>query len=113
MSEYAERTRLGRLFAREATVEVEGVEFRLRRMTLREELEWMALRDKVMSDETRSREERIVEVWGDLLRRVIVKPKLESPVEELPAAVVSLLTSEIERLHLWDLPLQRPPRVSR
>lgn len=113
MEELAERTSLGRLFRRETSVEVDGVVFRLRRMSLREELEWMAAREKILGDESRSREERIVEIWGDLLRRVVVEPRLEDPVEELPAAVVSLLVSEIERLHLWDLPLARSPRVSR
>lgn len=113
MAEYAERTRLGRLFAREASVMVDGVEFRLRRMTLREELEWMALRDKILGDDSKTREEKIVEIWAELLRRVVVEPRLENPVEELPATAISILVSEIERLHLWDLPLPRSMRESR
>ncbi|MEM0382403.1 MAG: hypothetical protein QW059_05145 [Nitrososphaerota archaeon] len=113
MAEYAERTRLSRLFARESRAEVDGVEFRLRRMTLREELEWIALRDKILADESKTREEKIVEIWSELLRRVVVEPRLENPVEELPAAAISLLVAEIEKLHLWDLPLARSTRVSR
>lgn len=113
MAEYAERTRLSRLFSREATVEIEGVVFRLRRMSLREELEWMALRENVLRDDGLTRDEKIVKIWEDLLRRVVVEPRLENPVEELPATVTALIVSEIERLHLWDLPLPRSPQVSR
>ncbi len=112
MDEGLERTRLGRLFRREASVEVDGHVFKLRRMSLREELEWMALRESILSDEGKTREEKIVEVWADLLRRVLAEPRLENPVEELPAAVVSALVAEIERLHLWDLPLTRSRRAS-
>ncbi|MEM0445559.1 MAG: hypothetical protein QXO86_03420 [Nitrososphaerota archaeon] len=113
MAEYAERTRLSRLFVREASVEVGGALFKLRRMTLKEELEWMATRDRILGDGACSREEKIVQIWSELLRRVVVEPRLENPVEELPATVIALLVSEIEKLHLWDLPFPRSPQVSR
>lgn len=44
--------------------------------------------------------EKIAEIWADLLRRVLVEPHLEEPVNELPASVIAMLIGEIERLHL-------------
>lgn len=101
-----------RLFARESEIEIEGVRFRIRRLTLKEELEWMAERDRILADQSRTREEKVVEIWGALLRRVLIEPKLENPLEELPAAVISLLITEIEKLQMWDVPFRNLSRAS-
>ncbi len=113
MEEALERTRIGSLFRRHATVEAGGVVFKLRRMSLKEELEWIARREAILADQSKTREEKVVDIWGDLLKRVVEEPRLEDPVEELPATVVSALLAEIEKLHLWDLPLAHSQRASR
>ncbi|MEM2003703.1 MAG: hypothetical protein QXS74_07420 [Nitrososphaeria archaeon] len=55
--ELFERTRVSRIFISEATLEIEGVVFKLRHMTLKEELDWMNQRDRVLNDNSKTRGE--------------------------------------------------------
>ena len=91
------------LFQREKETEIHGVRFRLRRMTLREELEWYREREEILSSDNMKNEEKVVEMWERLLQRVVESPKLEKYTEELPSTVIAKLIEEITKLHLWDM----------
>ena len=105
--EVKERTAPQNLFQREKQITINDVTFKLKRMTLREELEWYGERDEIMQDKNLSNRDKIILVWERLLRKVIVEPKLESYTEELPATVVARLIDEITKLHLWDMDFTR------
>ena len=103
LEEVKERTGAESLFQREKTVVVAGVSFRLRRMTLLEEMEWQRVRSEIMGDGKLDWREKVVRVWEELLRRVVKEPRLESYTEELPAAALARLVEETAKLHLWDM----------
>ncbi|MCS6770366.1 MAG: hypothetical protein NZ570_08035 [Candidatus Caldarchaeum sp.] len=100
------------LFKRSVEVEVAGVRFVVRRMTLAEELEWYAERDRIMAEDGLSHVEKVVKVWDMLLRRVVAEPKLSSYVEELPTPVVAHLVQVITELHLWNMGFRTSPQAS-
>ena len=102
-AEVKERTAPHSIFQRERKLTIHGVEFKLRRMTLREELGWYALRDSIFRDSNVDEQEKVVRVWEELLKRVVVEPKLSSYTEELPTTVIARLIEEITRIHLWDM----------
>ena len=91
------------LFQREKEIEISGVRFRIRRMTLREELKWYRERDEILSNNGMNNEEKVVEIWEKLLQRVITSPKMKRYTEELPSVVIAKLIDEITHLHLWDM----------
>lgn len=101
--EVKERTSSGSLFQRERRIMVNGVEFKLRRMTLREELEWYRERDSILKNAEMEERDKVVIIWEHLLKRVVEEPKLRNYTEELPAVVVAKLIDEITKLHMWDL----------
>ncbi len=103
IKEVKERTAASSLFQREKRIAVNGVEFMLRRMTLREELEWYRERDSILQNQDMHERDKVVYVWESLLKRVVEEPKLSSYTEELPAVVVAKLIDEITKLHMWDL----------
>jgi len=102
-SEVKERTKPHNLFQREKTVEIAGEKFKLKRMTLREELEWYRIRDETLNNREIPNQEKIIKIWEELLRRVVQEPKLGNYTEELPTVVITRLIDEITKLHLWDL----------
>ena len=91
------------LFRREIEIEIQGVKFKIRRMTLREELEWYRFRDEIFRNDKLDDSEKLVKIWETLLQRCIVEPKLESYTEELPGAVIGYLLDIIRDLHLWNV----------
>lgn len=100
------------LFRRESELEVKGVRFRVRRMTLREELDWYEFRDKTFRDDSLDTNEKLVTVWEELLRRCVVEPRLERYTEELPGPVVAFLIEAISELHLWNVDFRGLRRAS-
>ncbi len=91
-----------RIFRREIEAEIEGVKFRIRRMTLREELDWYAFRDEVMKREGDTAE-KLVTIWERLLHTCIAEPRLEKYTEELPGPVIAYLIDLIADLHFWNV----------
>ncbi|MEM2003900.1 MAG: hypothetical protein QXK84_06695 [Nitrososphaerota archaeon] len=100
------------LFRREAELEVRGVKFRVRRMTLKEELDWYEFRDKIFKDESLDANEKLVKVWEELLQRCVVEPRLFRYTEELPGPVVAFLIDAISELHLWNVDFRGLRRAS-
>ncbi|MEM2333902.1 MAG: hypothetical protein QXD31_01180 [Candidatus Caldarchaeum sp.] len=91
------------LFKRAAEVDIAGHRFVVRRMTLAEELECYGLREKIMAEDGLTDVERVVKVWENLLQRVVVEPRLQSYVEELPAPVIASHIQTVTELHLWNM----------
>mgnify|MGYP000536499155 CR=1 FL=1 len=91
------------LFKRETEIEIQGVKFRIRRMTLKEELEWYRFRDETLRNDKLDDTEKLVKIWENLLQRCIVEPKLKSYTEELPGAVIGYLLDVIRDLHFWNV----------
>jgi len=100
------------LFRREAEVVIAGRRFVVRRMTLAEELEWYALREKVLAEDGLSHGEKVAKIWEALLQRVVVEPRLGTYVEELPTVVVARLIQVVSELHLWDMDFRISPQAS-
>jgi len=100
------------LFRREAEVVVAGRRFVVRRMTLAEELEWYALRERVLAEDGLSHGEKVAKIWEHLLQRVVVEPRLSSYVEELPTVAVARLVQAVSELHLWDMDFRISPQAS-
>ena len=91
------------LFKREVEFEIQGVKFKVRRMTLKEEMEWYRFRDEVFRDDKLDDAEKLVKIWENLLQRCVVEPKLESYTETLPGSVIGYLLDVIRDLHLWNV----------
>ena len=100
------------LFTREREIEIRGVKFKIRRMTLREELEWYRFRDEVFKDEKLAADEKLVKIWEELLQRTVVEPKLESYTEELPAAIIGFLIDVVSELQMWNVDFRGLRRAS-
>jgi len=100
-----------RIFRREIEVEIEGVKFKMRRMTLKEELDWYAFRDETLKSEGDTTE-KLVKVWENLLQRCIVEPKLNCYTEELPGPVIAYLIDIISELHYWGVDFRGLRRAS-
>ncbi|MEM1943779.1 MAG: hypothetical protein QXY50_00840 [Candidatus Caldarchaeum sp.] len=100
------------LFKRVMELDLAGVRFVVRRMTLAEELEWYAERDRVMSEDGLSHVEKVVKAWEGLLHRVVVEPRLTSYVDELPTPVIAALIQAITDLHLWNMGFHTSPQAS-
>ncbi|MEM4288023.1 MAG: hypothetical protein QXV97_04370 [Candidatus Caldarchaeum sp.] len=100
------------LFRKTAELEIAGHRFVVRRMSLAEELEWYGLRDRIMADDGLTDVEKVVRVWESLLQRVVVEPRLQSYVEELPAPAVAHLIQTITELHLWNTDFRKSSQAS-
>lgn len=104
-----EKTSPTNLFNRFKEVEIAGVRFRLRRLTLMEELAWYGERERILGEPSGDRMEKIVNIWESLLSKVVLEPRCQRYTEELPAAVIAKLLETVFDLHLWnmDFPISR------
>ncbi|MEM2257822.1 MAG: hypothetical protein QXU87_03980 [Candidatus Caldarchaeum sp.] len=99
------------LFKREAELDVLGVKFRVRRMTLKEELDWYEFRDKIFKNDAET-SEKLVKIWEELLQRCVVEPRCARYTEELPGPVIMRLIDAISELHLWNVDFRLLRRAS-
>ncbi len=104
-----EATSPSSIFSRQREIQIAGVRFRIRRLTLLEELEWYGERERIIAEDGVSQSEKVVRIWESLLRRVVVEPVCRQYTEELPAPVIARLIENIFELHLWnmDFPISR------
>ncbi|MEM0349381.1 MAG: hypothetical protein QXD24_04290 [Candidatus Caldarchaeum sp.] len=109
--ELKRKTSPAELFKKFEEVEVFGHRFRIRRMTLAEELEWYGEREKMLAENGSSQAEKLAKVWEKLLQRVVESPRLERYVDELPTPVLARLIQAITELHLWNMDFRSSPQA--
>ncbi|MDJ0270976.1 MAG: hypothetical protein QXN23_03550 [Candidatus Caldarchaeum sp.] len=109
--ELKKKTSPTQLFKKFEEFEAFGHRFRIRRMTLAEELEWYSERDKILAENGVSQAEKLAKIWERLLQRVVESPRLENYVEELPTPVLARLIQAITELHLWNMDFRSSPQA--